>query len=192
MRARQCRPWIGSHGRAAVVISAVWLIAGAGLHAQTVYKWVDDNGVVHFSDVPPAGGQKYEERGGRAQEPEAKPAARTDQPEISSGEPPAAAAPAVEATKGPARVILTANQSFPRSADARHVIGVVKNVGGRAAAQVRVTVHVASSQGQDCGREEVDVTPPTLEAGESGNFDATITNPCFADGGSVDAEPQWD
>ncbi len=46
--------WIG--GRCMLpVVALAFLAAGADLHAQeTVYKWVDQHGVVHFSDEPPS------------------------------------------------------------------------------------------------------------------------------------------
>ena len=46
--------WIG--GRCVLpVVALAFLAAGADLHAQeTVYKWVDQQGTVHFSDEPPS------------------------------------------------------------------------------------------------------------------------------------------
>jgi hypothetical protein len=34
------------------------LLLAAAAHAATIYKWVDDNGVTHYSDQPNAGAQK--------------------------------------------------------------------------------------------------------------------------------------
>src|SRR5512140_3469385 len=119
----------------ATVVGASFLLAalryGPAAEAQAVYKWVDAAGVVHFSDVPPGGGQKFEERGAPSDEPGAAPSA-SDAPRGASAAAAPAAEPAPEVTKGPPRIILTAQQALPHGADARHLIGSVKNVGGRA------------------------------------------------------------
>jgi hypothetical protein len=171
------------------LVGALLLATMSPVHSQTVYTWTDERGVVHFSDVPPSGGQPFEERGAPAAE-----AATSADPSGSAASARVESAPeaAVESTPGPARVILTSHQDFPRGGNARHVIGLVKNVGGSVAARVGITAHVADSQGRECTREEIDVLPSTLQPGESGNFDGTITSGCFADGGTVDAEPHWD
>ena len=39
-------------------------LAGPALAGQTVYKWVDDKGVTHYSDQPVAGAEKVELSGG--------------------------------------------------------------------------------------------------------------------------------
>jgi hypothetical protein len=158
--------------------------------SQTLYKWTDDQGVIHFSDIPPSGGQKYEERGTPLGEPGA---AANAAPANAAGDAPAAPAAAGAApeagTTAAARVILVSHNTIPRSTDARHLIGVVKNVGGHPASRVAVTAHIADSTGRECAREEIEVVPNTLPPGESGNFDATLRNSCFADGGTVDPEP---
>ncbi len=39
-------------GEATVVVMALWLLATAPGHAE-IYKWVDENGVVHYGDRRP-------------------------------------------------------------------------------------------------------------------------------------------
>ena len=38
----------------------IWITRGSTSSIAEIYKWVDENGVTHFSDVPPASGQKLE------------------------------------------------------------------------------------------------------------------------------------
>jgi hypothetical protein len=162
---------------------ALAVLLGSYAAAQTVYKWTDDDGVVHFADNPPPRGMQYEKR----DVPPPPTAA-----EASAGEAGPAGAPA-EKFEGPARVILISNDSFPSGDNSRHVIGVVKNVGGDSAANVRVTVRITDSQGNECDSEDISVAPSALDPGASGNFDTTIDSPCFADGGgNVDAAPKWE
>jgi hypothetical protein len=165
-------------------VFALVVLLGSYAAAQTVYKWTDDDGVVHFSDNPPANGTQFEKRD--VPPPPPPPAEAGGGAANMSGA-------GGEKFEGPARVILTKNDSFPRGDNSRHVIGVVKNVGGATASNVRVTAHITDAEGNECASEDFSVTPSSLEPGASGNFDTTIDSPCFADGGgSVDAAPQWE
>jgi len=156
------------------LLTCVSRVAGA----QTFYKWTDDNGTVHFSDVPPSNTKNVEERS----LPPA-PAAPQDGGEKSE----AAEARTPGAAEGPARVVLL-SQHVPRTGpSAVHVSGTVKNIGGADARSVLVTVRaVDSTAGTPCLQEDVDVTPATLHPGETGDFDADIDNPCLAGGTPVD------
>lgn len=163
---------------------------------DTVYRWVDEGGVVHFADSPPTGKQEYEERvigpapiTRRETDTNAAPAGTTGDT-ATAGE--TTSAKAETQASGPARVILTSQSALARGADARHLVGIVKNVGGETALRVRITAHVADRNGNECQNEDVDVVPSELEPGETGNFDTTLSSPCFVDGGSVDAEARWD
>ncbi|MEE9157772.1 MAG: DUF4124 domain-containing protein [Gammaproteobacteria bacterium] len=40
-----------------VILSLLWVFASPPLHAQTAYKWVDEEGVVHYGQNPPPGQQ---------------------------------------------------------------------------------------------------------------------------------------
>jgi hypothetical protein len=161
------------------------LLLGTYATAQTVYKWTDEQGVVHFSDNPPPRGQQFEKQD--------IPPPPPPPPTVAGAEAGAPGTTSEEKFEGPARVILTKNDSFPRGGTSRHVIGVVKNVGGAPAARVRITAHITDAEGRACESEDIDVAPSRLDPGASGNFDTTIDSPCFADGGgSVDAAPQWE
>lgn len=155
--------------------------------AQTFFKWTDQSGTVHFSDSPPPAGQTYEQREVGPLEPPVKgqaplPGENTAEGDNGGGS---------EST-GPSRVILTSKEAAPRGTESRHVVGSVKNVGGRPADRVGVTLRVVDANGQECTREEVNVEPTTLNAGQNGNFDTTVESPCFADGAMVDAQVHWD
>ncbi|HEU0276893.1 MAG TPA: DUF4124 domain-containing protein [Rhodanobacteraceae bacterium] len=64
---------------AAVVIGLALGCAVQFASAQQIYKWKDANGVIHFSQTPPANGHNYKQM------------TLTGQPEVSSNPPPAAA-----------------------------------------------------------------------------------------------------
>jgi hypothetical protein len=42
------------------VVAVASSLAAAGVHGQSIFKWVDDRGVVHYSDAPPPSGQRGE------------------------------------------------------------------------------------------------------------------------------------
>ncbi|MBV8806843.1 MAG: DUF4124 domain-containing protein [Sinobacteraceae bacterium] len=50
------------------------LLLAAAVHAGPIYKWVDDNGVTHFSDQPNAGAQKIKVQEAQSYTPPAAPA----------------------------------------------------------------------------------------------------------------------
>lgn len=53
-----CRPWLTTvHGMACSLL-AVALLVTAGMAQATMYRWVDGNGRVHYSDTPPTTYQK--------------------------------------------------------------------------------------------------------------------------------------
>jgi hypothetical protein len=154
---------------------ACWsCIAGA----QTVYKWTDGSGIVHFSDVPPANTKNVEERS--LPPAPAAPADSGEKPESEEAKTPAAA-------EGPARLVLVSRHVPRTGPSAVHVSGTVRNVGGAEARSVVVTVKaVDSTAGTPCLQEDVAVTPSTLRPGETGDFDADIDNPCLSGGTPVD------
>lgn len=51
------RAWLTSIGRLCLVAALVAVASGAGA-ATTLYKWVDENGVTHYSDRPEPGAEK--------------------------------------------------------------------------------------------------------------------------------------
>jgi hypothetical protein len=166
---------------------ATWCSTAA---AQTYYKWTDDQGVVHFADMPPPKGSHVEQKD-LGPPPEAKPA----EPEVSAEA--GAATPGVAETpipaQGPARVILVSRQLPRTGASGVHVIGEVKNVGGAEAQRVGVTISsVDSTAGTPCLSEETTVTPSTLHPGESGRFDVDINSPCLFGNPPIKVEPVWD
>jgi hypothetical protein len=167
-------------------VRASWLtLAGCGFvcwygvaSAQTFYKWSDEQGIVHFSDVPPANAKNVEQRNLPGAPPPANPEEEADKP---------AEAKTPGTSEGPARVVLVSRRTPHTGPTAVHVSGEVKNVGGADANGVSVTVTAVDiTAGTPCLREEVGVTPSTLRPGETGNFDAEIDNPCLAGGTPVD------
>lgn len=142
--------------------------------AQTVYKWTDEQGTVHFADSPPANVKNIEERS--LPPPPAAPKAEQ-----------AAGIKTPEATEGAARVVIVSKNAPRTGPSAVHVSGEVKNVGGAEARSVSVTVTAVDiTAGTPCLHEDVSVTPSTLAPGQSGNFDATIDDPCLAGGTPID------
>lgn len=161
---------------------AGWTVAGCALvcwygvaSAQTFYKWTDEQGLVHFSDVAPSNVKNVEERNLPA-----APAA----PEQEGGD---SKTPGPTGAEGPARVVIVSHHEPRTGPSAVHVSGEVKNVGGADASSVSVTVTaVDSTAGTPCLREEVGVTPSSLHPGETGNFDAEIDDPCLSGGTPID------
>jgi Domain of unknown function (DUF4124) len=166
-------------------VRASWLtVAACGFvcwygvaSAQTFYKWSDDKGTVHFSDVPPVDAKNVEERNLPAPPAQANPEEETEK--LADKTP--------GASEGPARVVLVSRHAPRTGPTAVHVSGEVKNVGGADATGVSVTVTAVDiTAGTPCLHEEVGVTPSTLRPGETGNFDTEIDNPCLAGGTPVD------
>lgn len=67
--------------------SAALALACAGASAATVYRWVDENGVVHYSDQPHQNAQTVEVK------PQTVPSMDTTEVSTSSGAPPAQRSP---------------------------------------------------------------------------------------------------
>jgi Domain of unknown function (DUF4124) len=169
------------------------LIAGMGLAsrpicADTVYRWTDARGVVHFSDVPPQGVRSQAEtlpdRPAPVVQPPSEPAAAEPLVPPASGE--------EKDPSGPAQVVLTDQQAEPLGAAVRSFRGKVKNKGGVAARDVYVSVVVTEPvQGDECLREEIDVTPSTLAPGAEGSFEAAFESPCFHGETSANVQAAW-
>jgi len=156
-----------------------WVVAGCVLlcwhgsaGAQTVYKWTDEQGTVHFADSPPTGTKNVEERS----LPPPRPPAPVDEQATPGESKPSEA-------EGPARIVLVSKHAPRTGPTAVHVSGEVKNVGGSDARDVSVTVTaVDATAGTPCLHQDLSVTPSTLGPGETGNFDAEIEDPCLAGG----------
>jgi hypothetical protein len=161
-----------------------WVMAGCALlcwhgsaRAQTVYKWTDDQGTVHFADSPPVNTKNVEERN---LPPSAPPPAPPPTP-VNDQAQPAESKPA--GAEGPAHIVLLSKRAPRIGPSAVHVSGKVKNVGGADARDVSITVTaVDSTAGTPCLHQDVSVTPSTLGPGETGKFDAEIDDPCLAGG----------
>jgi len=167
--------------------AALWCAAAL---AQTVYKWTDEHGVIHFADTPPSGGRKVEERhlpGPPASQAndDAPAEMRTPRSDALTRREPGA--------PGPAQVILASRKTPRTGPSSLHIQGEVRNVGGSDAARVAVTVAaVDSNDGSSCVQEEIGVNPPTLRPGETGSFDTNIDKPCLLGQPTIDIAPVWD
>jgi hypothetical protein len=156
--------------------------------AQTFYKWTDDQGIVHFADMPPPKSEHVEERH-LPPPPVGAPATTEGEAAPATGAEGSTPAPAA----GPARVVLVSQQTPRTGPSGMHVFGEVKNVGGQEAQRVAVTISsVDSTAGTPCLSEETAVTPSTLHPGESGKFDVDLDNPCLSGEARVDIAPVWD
>jgi hypothetical protein len=178
MAGMRCWLWLGGLALATSCSTAA---------AQTFYKWTDDQGIVHFADMPPPKGQHVEERQLPAPPPAEAPAAAQAARVMGAEAPPPVPA------EGPARVILLSRQAPRTGPSSMHIFGEVKNVGGKDAQRVAVTVSsVDSTAGTPCMSEETAVAPSTLRPGESGKFDVDLDNPCLLGEPQVDVAPLWD
>ena len=180
-----------SRGPTAAVIAALVMLAGAYAGAETVYKWTDEKGTVHFADAPPAhsGGYKAED--------------------LPDAQPPAAAAPADatsaaganadggkpgegRAPSGPARVVLTDHKAVPLGPSLQAYRGAVKNEGGVEARDVVIAIVVTEPiQGAECLHDQIDVEPSTLPPGGVGTFEAEFDNPCFHGPTEAALQAEW-
>jgi len=153
--------------------------------AQTFYKWTDDQGIVHFADMPPPKSGHVEER--QLSRPPAEAPAAEAAPATG------AEAPTPIAAASPARVIVVSRQAPRTGPSSLHIRGQVKNVGGKDAQGVAVTINsVDSTAGTPCLSEEAAVAPSTLHPGESGSFDVDLDNPCLSGDPQVDIAAVWD
>lgn len=175
---------------AAVAGLGLLMLGGVTARAGEIHRWVDENGVVHFADVPPPNVQTT------TRNMPNRPTAAATEP--ASGATPAPSAPGgtpgtPAASKGPAQVVI-ATQDSESLGGSRHAIsGTVENRGGEAARDVVVHVQVISpAQGDDCLSDEIDVSPSTLKPGEKGEFDTELDHPCFRGETQVSLRVQWE
>ncbi|MFN8628328.1 MAG: DUF4124 domain-containing protein [Candidatus Binatia bacterium] len=158
------------------------VIGCAAATAQTVYKWTDDRGVIHFADSPPPEARKVEER-----HLPGPPASQ------SGADVPAEVRTPRSDAQAPAQVIIASRMTPRTGPSSVHIQGEVRNVGGRDAARVAVTVVAADPHdGSSCVQEEIDVSPPTLRPGQTGSFETDVDNPCLLNQPSIDIAPVWD
>jgi hypothetical protein len=186
--------WTGSGARVwRWGFAAILLLVAGSVSAQTVYRWEDERGVVHFSDAPPRDAKNVESRN----MPRApKPAVRgTDDPSAAArgeSEDNSKIDPQASATPSAARIEITAKDVIPAGEATNEFSGEVENVGGSPANDIVVIIEVTEpNQGAHCLREEVDVSPSSLDPGEKGSFSVTLSNPCFY--GPIDPalRPEW-
>ncbi len=64
----------------ALALSAALIAAGVSAQETSVYRWVDEDGVVHYSDAPPEDGSEAETRAVKPVPPSAPPPARAQRP----------------------------------------------------------------------------------------------------------------
>jgi len=188
---------VGAHFKV-VGCTLFLLVLGNLVSAQTVYRWEDERGVVHFSDAPPRDAKNVQARDlPRAPKPAVQ---RVEDPDAASEDGTASDskkaenhnATADEEKPSAARVELK-KQDVNSTGDATsEFTGEVENVGGLRANDVVVVIDVTeTNQGDHCLREEVEVSPSSLGPGEKGSFSVTLTNPCFYGPIATDVRPEW-
>jgi hypothetical protein len=170
---------------AVAVVGAVLMLASIG-SAGEVYRWTDANGVLHISDVPPAG-----QRAQKQTLPDAPPLVAP-----AAGAPPGDGAVPAEGTPAagqkPAQVVITGQDNESVGGSQHVVCGTVENKGGTPARDVVIVVHVVSpAQGDECLEEEIAVAS-SLAPGEKAEFSEEFDHPCFRGPTQVDLRPQWE
>jgi len=167
-------------GIAAVVILVVCACcAGSTALGQSVYRWTDERGVIHFGQDPRAGAHATKEF-------LPTPAARKSAGEKvkSSG--------SKSDKKRPAKVKVRENNILQTGPAAREISGRVKNTGKDTAKDVVVVVTVTDKdQNGRCLEEEVPVNPDTLDPGESGTFFREIEHPCLYGNTRIKIRADW-
>lgn len=174
--------------RRLLAIGLTLATAGSAGAQGTIYRWTDDRGVVHFSDTPP--------RNQRNVETKVMPPAPPRAPAPGAAEAAAEAAPAdgtpAAAAATPARVEIIAQQSDPTGESTQVIYGRVRNRGGQPARNVEVSVRVVSpAQGDECLTETLDVRPSTLEPDAEGEFEVSLTHPCFRGETRIELQVDW-
>ena len=175
------------YGKQTIMLTALAAAALLATHATaaTLYRWTDENGTVHFADTPPQHARQL-----KAETlPDAPP---TPAPPAEAG-PAGDATPAdPEAAEGPARVVVSDRHADPVGPAMLSVRGKVKNDGGAEAHDVSVAIVVTEpTQGDECLRDRMDVTPPDLASGAEGTFEAQFNSPCFYGPTEIDLRAQW-
>jgi hypothetical protein len=173
---------------------AAGVLAGwcGAVSAQTFYRWTDDRGIVHLADQPPPNFKGVEERHLVVPPPAVRqePADAGEQADASGSDPALSRTPPAE---GPAKVIVVSRHTPRIGPSALHVTGEVKNVGGKDAQQVVVSLNALDeSQGTLCLQSEAAVAPSTLHPGEKGSFETTIDGPCLYEDTGVEISPAWE
>ena len=152
--------------------------------AQTVYKWTDERGVIHFADEAPP--NVHAEKRDLPPVPDRQ----RDSDEVKATE--ESAEKNTPAGKRPARVVVVSHKVAHSSPTVAHVSGKVENAGGAEAAGVGVTLSVLdATQGNPCLDQQAEVNPSTLPPGESGDFEVDLDSPCLAGNSTVHVKPLW-
>jgi Domain of unknown function (DUF4124) len=154
--------------------------------AGTVYRWTDQNGVVHFADNPPARGPAVTPQ----QLPDTVVPISPPEPDVAAD-----ATPSAEGTpggNGPARVVISEQEQASVGPGVQSFTGRVKNEGGAEASGVVVAITVVEpSGGAECVRDHIDVEPSTLAPGAEGTFEARFQNPCFKGPTNAELRAEW-
>jgi hypothetical protein len=170
------------------VLLAITMQAATGA-GQTVYRWTDERGGLHFTQSPPPPGVQYEDR----RMPAARPAPTEAPVQAAAGEDVTPAGTPTPKLEGAARVELVRESARQMEPSVRLFKGTVRNAGRAEATDVVVNITVTETQqGAECLRVEVDVTPSSLPPGAEGTFEVELDNPCFFGDVSVKMEPDWD
>lgn len=173
-------------------IGLFFVLSASAVAAQTVYRWEDERGVVHFSDAPPRNAKNVESRNLPSVP---QPAIRLPQGSTSAqdaAESKGGESEDSEREAAPARVEVKRHDVDPVAEATSEFSGEVENVGDTPAKDVIVVVEVTeTNQGADCLREEVDVSPSSLGPGEKGTYSITLSNPCFYGPIATTVRPEW-
>jgi hypothetical protein len=168
------------------------VLAGAAAEGQTLYRWTDERGVVHFADVPPPRGYTVTAESLPGTAP-ARPQAAAKQV---AGDQPVAGEPADADKKQPQRpprVIITEHEEVDSGEAAQSFTGAVKNEGGSEARGVVIAIRVTEpTQGDECLVGEIEVTPSTLAPGDKGTYAADFNSPCFHGPTTAELNARWD
>jgi hypothetical protein len=170
-------------GRRTLSVVVLIVLAAGGAHAGTVYRWTDENGTVHFGDVPPPHVKQFQTQ----TLPDAPPPVAAGTPAEGTqkaGETPAAT--------GAARLVLLDQHADAVSPGVQAIRGKVRNEGGSDAHDVSIAIVVTEpNQGEECMHERISVDPSTLAPGDEGSFDAQFENACFQGPTQIGLHAEW-
>lgn len=173
-------------GWSTLVAAVVVLLAVSRCPGQSVYRWKDERGVLHFSDTPPPGRTDVELH----QLP--PPAVHAEIPPTIAPTASGDQAQGTPAAEGPARVEITDQDDSVVGDSSHEYKGKVKNAGGEPAQDVVVVITVTETQqGAECLSQDVPVEPSTLGPGDEGSWSARFDNPCYFGPTTASVRPDW-
>lgn len=170
-----------------VVFTAVSVAFADHAAAQRIYRWTDENGVVHFGNQPPANTHAEEKR---LPPPPPPPPTKPPESTPTAGDS-ESAEPAAEPQTS-SDIIFGDIETALVEGSVQRFSGTVKNSGTTVARNVSVDIRVTSDGGnEECVRQRTAVAPRDLAPGASGRYLVDVESPCFLGATNAELQTRW-